>query len=112
VAIGGLVMNGRAVRFAVALFFAVLVWLLMEFVAFLRVDEWRDQRKTAPRISAGSSRVVGGAALVAANIWLYLAANIWLYVGPHVVPAATVRPGAVAFAAGIGVFLVGVVIRG
>jgi len=88
----------------VLLLVAVLVWFLLEFVEFLRVNEWREQQKAAPRITTVSSWVVAGVVLIAANIWLYLA--------PRVVPAATIRPGAVAFAIGMVVFLAGVVVRG
>ena len=35
-----------------------------------------------------------------------------LYLAPHIVPAATIRPGAVAFAAGLVILLAGVALRG
>jgi protein-S-isoprenylcysteine O-methyltransferase Ste14 len=41
-----------------------------------------------------------------------IATNVVLYLAPHIVPAARIRPGAAAFAAGLAVLLAGLALRG
>ena len=41
-----------------------------------------------------------------------IAASVFLYFAPRIVPAAAIRPGAVAFAAGMVILLAGLVLRG
>lgn len=40
------------------------------------------------------------------------AAGVFLYLAPRIVPAAVIRPGAVAFAAGMAILVAGLVLRG
>ena len=47
------------------------------------------------------------------SLWACLiAASIFLYLAPRIVPAAAIRPGAVAFAAGMVILLAGLALRG
>jgi protein-S-isoprenylcysteine O-methyltransferase Ste14 len=68
------------------------------------------QRSQPPRQGAvktggtGSGRLVGLVILISSIVIVNLA--------PRVVPAATIRPGAVAFGAGLAVLLAGLVLRG
>lgn len=82
----------------------VMCWFLMEFVEFLRVQESREGRAGANKTSLGGWWLAAGVCAIAANIWLYLA--------PPVIPAATIRPGAAAFASGMAIFLAGIGLRG
>ena len=41
-----------------------------------------------------------------------IATNVVLYLGPRIVPAAAIRPGAAAFAAGLVLLLAGIILRG
>ena len=41
-----------------------------------------------------------------------IAATVFLYLAPRIVPAAVIRPGAVAFAAGLAILVAGLVLRG
>ena len=41
-----------------------------------------------------------------------IAATVFLYLAPRIVPAAAIRPGAVAFAAGLAILVAGLVLRG
>ena len=63
-------------------------WGAMELAQF---SQELEARKGATRVGGPTSRVVFWACLIAASIFLYLA--------PRIVPAAAIRPGAVAFAA-------------
>jgi protein-S-isoprenylcysteine O-methyltransferase Ste14 len=61
-------------------------------------------RKGATRIGQRSFRLAAVACMIATTAVLYL--------GPRLVPAAAIRPGAVAFAAGLVILLAGLVLRG
>jgi protein-S-isoprenylcysteine O-methyltransferase Ste14 len=78
-----------------------LAWGAMELSQFSRGLE---ARKEATKIGGAASRAVFLACLTAASVFLYLA--------PRVVPAAVIRPGAVAFAAGMAILVAGLVLRG
>src|SRR5262245_9337165 len=85
------------------LFIAVVVWLMVEFVEFLRVQERRSKNGSVQRTPTVGFYAVGVAVVIAENVWLYLA--------PPVVPDATISKGAVAFAVGMVIFLAGVAMR-
>jgi protein-S-isoprenylcysteine O-methyltransferase Ste14 len=87
----------------VLLLVGVILWFVIEFIEFLRVSEWRDRRQGAPRVRSVTSWIVAGAVVIAANIWLYLA--------PRIVPAAAIRPAALAFGIGMAIFVAGVAVR-
>jgi protein-S-isoprenylcysteine O-methyltransferase Ste14 len=59
----------------------------------------------------GATRAGGGGQRFAV-VPVVLAASVMLYLAPHIVPAAAIRPGAAAFAVGLGVLLGGLVLRG
>jgi len=61
-------------------------------------------RDSATRVRGGGRRLAVMPVIIAASVMLYLA--------PHIVPAAAIRPGAAAFAAGLVVMLGGLVLRG
>lgn len=61
-------------------------------------------RDGATRIGGGGRRLVIVPTMIAATAMLYL--------GPHFVPAAAIRPGVAAFAAGMVVLVGGLVLRG
>lgn len=87
-----------------ALLVLTLCLVMLEFIEFLRVQEWRGTRQTATRVRRHTTWLVGAACLGAAETWLYLA--------PPIAPAATIRPGAVAFGAGMVLFAAGIALRG
>ena len=70
-----------------------------------------SQRSSNPHPRPGATRV-GGAASRVAFLACLIAATIVVNVAPHVFPAATIRPGAVAFAVGLAILLAGLVLRG
>ena len=78
-----------------------MAWGAMEFSEF---SQGLEARKGATKVGGATSRVVFLACLAAASVFLYLA--------PRVVPAAAIRPGAVAFAAGMVILVAGLVLRG
>lgn len=80
---------------------ATLAWGMMELAEFSRGQE---ARQGATRIGGRGFWLAGAACVIATNVVLYLA--------PRVVPAATIRAGAVAFAAGLAVLLAGIALRG
>jgi protein-S-isoprenylcysteine O-methyltransferase Ste14 len=41
-----------------------------------------------------------------------IATNVVLYLAPHILPAATIRPGTVAFGGGLAILLAGIALRG
>jgi protein-S-isoprenylcysteine O-methyltransferase Ste14 len=55
---------------------------------------------------------VGGGGRRFAIIPVVIAASVMLFLAPRIVPAAAIRPGAVAFAAGMVILLGGLVLRG
>jgi protein-S-isoprenylcysteine O-methyltransferase Ste14 len=85
----------------VLLLIVVVAWLCLEAIQFARQWQWR----------------AGAAGIGRRGFWLgfgacLLVTNAALYLGPAAFPAAAIRPGAVAFAAGIVVMVFGVVLRG
>jgi protein-S-isoprenylcysteine O-methyltransferase Ste14 len=79
----------------------VLGWLWIELAQFSRGRQAR----------AGATRVGGAGWWIAA--WsVVVATNVVLYSAPHIVPAAAIRPGAVAFAIGMAMILAGLALRG
>ena len=88
-----------------ALLLAVaMAWGLLEFIKFLRVQEAQEWRAAATRSSTPGFWAASAACAIAWETWLYLA--------PAIVPAAAIRPGAVAFSAGLVCFLAGLGLRG
>jgi protein-S-isoprenylcysteine O-methyltransferase Ste14 len=63
-----------------------------------------NTRRGATRVGGGGRRFAVVPAVIAASVMLYLA--------PRTVPAAAIRPGVAAFAAGMVVLLGGLVLRG
>ena len=85
----------------VLLLLVIVAWLGMEAIQLARQWQWRTD---ATRIGRRSFWLGFGACLIVTNIALYL--------GPSAFPAAAIRPGAVAFAAGMVIMIAGVVLRG
>ena len=83
---------------------AAMAFGLVEFIKFLRVQEAQEWRAAATRSSTPGFWAASGACAIAWETWLYLA--------PAIVPAAAIRPGAVAFVVGLGCFLAGLGLRG
>ena len=88
----------------ILLLLAVMAWGLLEFVKFLTVQEAQEWRAGAARSRAPGFWVASAACVIAWEIWLYLA--------PAIIPAAAIRPGALAFSAGLVFFLAGLGLRG
>jgi protein-S-isoprenylcysteine O-methyltransferase Ste14 len=88
----------------IVLLLVVMAWALLEFVKFLTVQEAQDWRAGATRSRAPGFWVASAACVIAWETWLYLA--------PAIVPAAAIRPGALAFSAGLVFFLAGLGLRG
>jgi protein-S-isoprenylcysteine O-methyltransferase Ste14 len=59
----------------------------------------------------GATRAGGGGRRLAV-VPVVIAASVMLYLAPRIAPAAAIRPGAAAFAAGMVVLLGGLVLRG
>jgi protein-S-isoprenylcysteine O-methyltransferase Ste14 len=79
----------------------VLGWLWIELAQFSRGRQAR----------AGATKVGGPYWWIAA--WaVVVVTNVVLYSAPHIVPAAAIRPGAVAFAIGMAMILAGLGLRG
>ncbi|MGH3187263.1 MAG: methyltransferase family protein [Streptosporangiaceae bacterium] len=79
----------------------LLAWLSMEAIQLVRQWRWR----------------AGATSIGRRSFWLGFAAclivtNVALYLGPSAFPAATIRPGAAAFAAGMVILVAGAVLRG
>jgi protein-S-isoprenylcysteine O-methyltransferase Ste14 len=85
----------------VLLLIVLLAWLSMEVIQFVRQWRWRA---SATRIGRRSFWLGFGACLIVTNLALYL--------GPSAFPAAAIRPGAVAFAVGMVIMVVGIGLRG
>lgn len=83
------------------LLIVLVAWLSMEAIQFARQQQWRAG---ATSIRCGSFWLGFGACLIVTNLALYL--------GPSSFPSAAIRPGAVAFAAGMVIMVTGVVLRG
>jgi protein-S-isoprenylcysteine O-methyltransferase Ste14 len=77
----------------------VSAWAMMELS-----QRSQARREGAKRIGGRVSQLVGLAFVIAAAVVVNVA--------PHVVPTAAIRPGAVAFAAGMVILLAGLVLRG
>jgi protein-S-isoprenylcysteine O-methyltransferase Ste14 len=85
----------------VLLLLVLVVWLTMEAIQFARQLQWRPD---ATKIVRRGFWLGFAACLIATNIALYLA--------PSAFPSAAIRPGAIAFAAGMVIMVAGVVLRG
>jgi len=83
------------------LLIALLAWGAMELAEF---SQMQQGRQGATRISGWGFRVAAALCIIATNVALYLA--------PRVLPAAQIRPGAIAFAAGFVILLAGITLRG
>jgi protein-S-isoprenylcysteine O-methyltransferase Ste14 len=88
----------------ILLLLAVMAWGLLEFVKLLTVQEAQEWRAGATRSRAPGFWVASATCVIAWETWLYLA--------PAIVPAAAIRPAALAFSAGLVFFLTGVGLRG
>lgn len=86
------------------LLLAVMCWLMVEFVEFLRVSQEREWWASAVRFRSGGRVLAAAISLIAAEVWLYTA--------PSVLPGARIGDGAMAFGIGLGLFLAGVALRG
>jgi protein-S-isoprenylcysteine O-methyltransferase Ste14 len=82
----------------VLLLIAVLGWAMIE------AAHLGNSRQEATKVGGAGRRVAAWPFLIAASAVLYLA--------PHIVPAAAIRPGAVAFGIGLVILLAGLVLRG
>jgi protein-S-isoprenylcysteine O-methyltransferase Ste14 len=80
------------------LLIATMAWGMME------LSHASNTRDSATRAGGGGRALTVVPVVIAASIMVYLA--------PHIVPAAAIRPGAAAFAAGMVVLLGGLVLRG
>jgi len=80
------------------LLIAVLGWAMIE------ISHLGNSRQGATKAGGAGRRYAAWPFLVSANVMLYLA--------PHIVPAAAIRPGAVAFGIGLVMLLTGLVLRG
>ena len=76
----------------------VLAWGVME------ASHLDNSREGATKVGGAGRRMAAWPFLIAASAVLYLA--------PHLVPAAAIRPGTVAFAIGLVILLTGLVLRG
>ena len=83
------------------LLIVLVAWLSMEAIQLARQWRWRAGAASTGRRSFW---VGFGACLIVTNLALYL--------GPSSFPAAAIRPGAVAFAAGMVIMVTGVILRG
>jgi protein-S-isoprenylcysteine O-methyltransferase Ste14 len=81
----------------VLLLVATMAWGAMELAHI------SNTRQGATKASGGGRRL--------AVVPVILAASVMLYVAPRIVPAATIRPGSVAFVAGMVLLLGGLVLR-
>jgi protein-S-isoprenylcysteine O-methyltransferase Ste14 len=82
----------------------VLAWILLEFGHFLRVQEACAWREGATRSSTPGFWAAFAGCVIAWEIWLYQA--------PAIAPAAAIRPAALAFSAGLVLFVTGAGLRG
>jgi protein-S-isoprenylcysteine O-methyltransferase Ste14 len=80
---------------------AELGWLLMELA------EWRRGRRSGRRVARKGQRRFG-----LAVVGCVVAATVSVNLAPAFVPAARIRPGAVAFAAGMAMLVAGIALRG
>ncbi len=80
---------------------AVLAWGIIELSEF---SQGQERRKGATRI--------GRRSFWPAAIACTIAVNVVLYAAPHLVPAAAIRPGALAFAVGMVALTGGIAMRG
>jgi protein-S-isoprenylcysteine O-methyltransferase Ste14 len=87
--------------------FLELAWLAMEageFVRGRRSRHWQDRDECTGRPGQRCFRAAVAVCAIAVTLMLYLA--------PAAVPAAAIRPGGAAFAAGVAVLLAGLALRG
>ena len=80
------------------LLIAVLCWAVIE------ISHLGNSRQGAIKVGGAGRRYAAWPFLTSASTMLYLA--------PHIVPAAAIRPGAVAFATGLVILLAGLALRG
>jgi len=80
------------------LLIAVLGWAMIE------ISHLGNSRQGATKVGGAGRRYAAWPFLIAATVMLYLA--------PRIVPAAAIRPGAVAFGIGLVLLLTGLVLRG
>lgn len=81
-------------------YLAVLAWYSMEIIQYFRQRQWRKEvARTGPR----GYLAIWGVFVVVAVTMLFLA--------PHIVPAAAIGHGAVAFAVGLVLVVAGVALR-
>jgi len=81
------------------LLFTTNAWGMMEL-----------SQRSQPRRQGATK--VGGAGFPLAAVACVIASTVAVNLAPHFAPAATIRPGAVAFAAGMIIMLAGLVLRG
>jgi protein-S-isoprenylcysteine O-methyltransferase Ste14 len=79
----------------------LLAWGMMELTEFSQGHERQDGAST---IGQRSFRLAAVVCAIATTVVFYLA--------PHIVPTATIRPGAIAFALGLAMLLAGISLRG
>ena len=79
----------------------ILAWGAMELSEFSQMQHGREG---ATKIGRRNFWLAAGVCVIVTNVMLYLA--------PHIVPAAAIRPGAVAFAVGMVILLAGLALRG
>jgi protein-S-isoprenylcysteine O-methyltransferase Ste14 len=79
----------------------VMAWGTMELAKYSQGEEGRTG---ATKVRPVVSRLIVLACIAAANVMFFLA--------PHIVPAAAIRPGAAAFAAGLVILVAGLTLRG
>jgi protein-S-isoprenylcysteine O-methyltransferase Ste14 len=70
-----------------------------------------SQRSSVPQAREGATRI-GNYGFRIAVVLCLAATTAALYLAPHIAPAAAIRPGAVAFAAGMVILLAGLALRG
>lgn len=83
---------------AALLLIAVLCWAVIE------IAHVGNRRPGVIQVGGAGRRYAAWPFLTSASLMLYLA--------PHIVPAAAIRPGAVAFGIGLVILLAGLVLRG
>ncbi len=80
---------------------ALLAWGTMELA-----------QRSRQRERKGATRIGRRWFWLAAVVCVIIATNVVLYAAPRIVPAATIQPGAVAFAAGLVILVAGIALRG
>jgi protein-S-isoprenylcysteine O-methyltransferase Ste14 len=78
----------------------VLGWYSMEAIQYFRQRQWRREAKR-----------IGPRGYLPAWVAFVIAAITMLFLAPHIVPAAAIGHGAVAFAVGMVILIAGVTLR-